>query len=72
MTQTIEKTVLEEEEIYLVIPEVIEEVKEKIEPKPKKKFFKKYSKSHKKQIDINKLKNKLDANIYRGGIFPPH
>jgi len=73
MVQTYEKTKLVQNENLLIIPEneeIKEFVKEKIDHRPKKKFFKKFSKSHEKQIDINKLKNKIDANIYRGGFFP--
>ncbi|KKN57049.1 hypothetical protein LCGC14_0566070 [marine sediment metagenome] len=72
MAQTILKEELEQNDIVIIIPEDVEIkeiIKEKIEQKPKKKFFKKYSKYHKNQIDINKLKNKLDANTYRGGFF---
>ena len=68
MVQTILETELEQNEIIFLIPEQIG--KKLIKRKPKKKFFKKYSKSHKKSIDLNKLKNKIDASVYRGGFFP--
>ena len=68
MVQSLLETELEQNEIVIFIPEQIG--KSEIKQKPKKKFFKKKSKSHKKLIDINKLKNKIDANVYRGGFFP--
>jgi hypothetical protein len=65
--------VLEKEEIYILIPE-IEEVAEKVEEKPKKVKRKlklgKYAKQHQGRIDINKMKNKVDANIYRASLYP--
>jgi len=67
MVQTLLETELEQNEIVILIPEQIG--KKKLKQEPKKKFFTKFSKSHKKTIDINKLKNKIDANIYRGGFF---
>lgn len=67
MVQTLVETELEQNEIVILIPEQIG--KKKLKQKPKKKFFTKFSKSHKKTIDINKLKNKIDANIFRGGLF---
>ena len=69
MVQIYEKTELEENDIVVVIPDK-EEIKIEVKQKPKKKLFKKYSKFHKNQIDINKLKNKINANIYRGGLIP--
>ncbi|KKK42138.1 hypothetical protein LCGC14_0564370 [marine sediment metagenome] len=72
MAQKLEKVELDQIEILSIIPEK-EEIKEKvnviINQKPRKKFFKKFSKSHEQQIDINKLKNKIDASIYRGGFY---
>ncbi|KKM23883.1 hypothetical protein LCGC14_1610660 [marine sediment metagenome] len=73
MAQTLEKTKLVQNKHILIIPEnaeIKEIVTKKIDQKPKKKFFKKFSKSHEKQISINRIKNRVDANIYRGGFFP--
>jgi len=73
MVQIFDKTKLERKDIVILIPEG-EELKEKIDEKVekilKKKIFHRYSKSHEKKIDIDKLKKKMDANIYRGGLFP--
>ena len=73
MVQIFEKAKLGQKDIIILIPEE-EELKEKIDEKVeqilKKKIFHRYSKSHEKKIDIDKLKKKIDANIYRGGLFP--
>ncbi len=66
MVQVYEKPELEEimkqEEIFVVIPEkvIVEEKKEEVKPQKKSKLFKKRN----KPIDINKVKNRLDAKMY--------
>ncbi len=59
--------VFEKEAIYILIPE-IEEKAEKIKEKPKKVKKKlklrKHVKQHQERIDVNKMKNKLDASRY--------
>ena len=67
MVQIFDKTELEQEEIFIIIPEkeeIKEKIEEKVEQKPKKKLFKRYSKSHEKQIDINKARRNLDTKMY--------
>jgi len=70
MVQIFDKTELERKDILILIPAEEELIDEKVEQILKKKIFKRYSKSHEKKIDIDKLKKKIDANIYRGGLFP--
>jgi len=75
MVQIFDKAELERKDIIILIPEEEElELKERIDDQVeqilKKKIFHRYSKSHEKQIDINKLKKNVDANIYRTGFFP--
>ena len=59
--------VLGKEAIYVILPE-IEEKAEKVDEKPKeikkKLKFRKHAKQHQERIDINKLKNKMDASRY--------
>jgi len=59
--------VLEKEAIYIILPE-IEEKAEKVEEKPKeikkKLKFRKHANQHQERIDINKIKNKMDASTY--------
>jgi len=59
--------VLEKEAIYVILPE-IEEKAEKVDEKPKeikkKLKFRKHAKQHQERIDINKIKNKMDASRY--------
>ena len=73
MVQIFDKAELERKDIIILIPEE-EELKERIDDQVeqilKKKIFHRYSKSHEKQIDIDKLKKNIDANIYRTGFFP--
>jgi len=58
---------LEKEAMYIVLPEIEEKV-EKVEEKPKeitiKPKFRKHAKQHQERIDINKIKNKMDASRY--------
>ncbi len=72
MVQIFDKAELERKDIIILIPE--EEFKERIDDQVeqilKKKIFHRYSKSHEKQIDIDKLKKNIDANMYRTGFFP--
>ncbi|MCK4284983.1 MAG: hypothetical protein KAX18_02220 [Candidatus Lokiarchaeota archaeon] len=70
MVQIFDKTELERKDILILIPMEEELIDEKVEQILKQKIFKRYSKSHEKKIDIDKLKKKIDANIYRGGLFP--
>jgi len=60
--------VLEKKAIYTILPE-IEEKAEKVEEKPKeikkKLKFRKHAKQHQERIDINKIRNKMDASRYR-------
>ena len=57
--------VIEKKPIYIILPE-IEEKAEKVEEKPKeikkKLKFRKHAKQHQERIDINKIKNKMDAS----------
>lgn len=69
MVQIFEKTKLERKDILILIPEEEEIIDEKVEQILKKKIFHRYSKSHEKKINIDKLKNKIDTNIYRGRLF---
>ena len=69
MVQIFDKTELEQKDILILIPEEKELIDEKVEQILKKKIFHRYSKSHEKKINIDKLKNKIDANIYRGRLF---
>ncbi|MFX1593858.1 MAG: hypothetical protein ACFFB6_05000 [Promethearchaeota archaeon] len=65
--------VLEDEEIYVFIPEVeekAEKVKEKAKKVKRKVRASKYGKFHEKEFYINKIKNNLDARIIRGNFFP--
>jgi len=59
--------VLEKEAIYIILPE-IEEKAEKVEEKPKeikkKLKFRKHAKQYQERIDINKIKNKMNASTY--------
>ncbi|MEE9377733.1 MAG: hypothetical protein V3V33_06820 [Candidatus Lokiarchaeia archaeon] len=59
--------VFEKEAIYIIIPE-IEEKAEKVKEKPKKVKkglkLRKHVKQHQNRIDINKIRNKMDASRY--------
>ncbi|MFW9829125.1 MAG: hypothetical protein ACFFEY_16225 [Candidatus Thorarchaeota archaeon] len=66
--------VLENKELYVIIP-LLEEKAEKvenIEKKVKRKLIKlgKHAKQHEGKIDIKKVKNYADANVYRAGLYP--
>ncbi len=67
MVQVLEKkeleNLVEQEEIFIVIPEQEIEIAEKEEQKPEKKsrLFRK----HKKAVCIDKIKRNLDSNVYR-------
>ena len=64
--------VIEKEAIYIILPE-IEEKAEKVEEKPKeikKKFkFRKHAKQHQERININKIRNNMDASRYRASLY---
>ena len=64
--------VLEKEAYYILLPE-IEEKAEKVEEKPKeikyKLKFRKHAKQHQERIDINKIKNKMDASRYGASFY---
>lgn len=64
--------VLEKEAIYIILPE-IEEKAEKVQEKPKeikkKLKFRKHAKQHQERIDINKIKNKMNASRYRATFY---
>ena len=64
--------VLEKEAFYILLPE-IEEKAEKVEEKPKeikyKLKFRKHAKQHQERIDINKIKNKMDASRYGASFY---
>ena len=66
------KQILEKEEIFVIIP-VVEEKAEKAKLKSKevkqKSKIRKHSKKHQQNIDINKIKNKINASIYNAGIY---
>lgn len=59
--------ILEKEPIYIIIPE-IEEKAENVKEKPNKikKTLKlrKHAKQHQERIDINRIRNKIDASRY--------
>ncbi len=63
---------LEKETIYIILPE-IEEKAEKVQEKPKeikkKLKFRKHAKQHQERIDINKIKNKMNASRYRATFY---
>lgn len=63
---------LEKEAIYIILPE-IEEKAEKVQEKPKeikkKLKFRKHAKQHQERIDINKIKNKMNASRYRATFY---
>ena len=69
MVQIFEKTKLGRKDILILVPEEEELIDEKVEQILKKKIFHRYSKSHEKKINIDKLKSKIDTNIYRGRLF---
>ncbi|TKJ18258.1 MAG: hypothetical protein CEE43_18530 [Promethearchaeota archaeon Loki_b32] len=64
--------VFEKEPFYIVLPE-IEEKAEKVEEKPKeikkKLKFRKHAKQHQERIDINKIRNKMNASRYRATLY---
>jgi len=64
--------VFEKEEIYIIIP-AIEEKEEKVKEKPRKIKNKiklrKHAKQHQERIDINKIRNKMDASRYRATFY---
>ena len=64
--------VIEKEAIYIILPK-IEEKAEKVEEKPKeikKKFkFRKHAKQHQERININKIRNNMDASRYRASLY---
>ncbi|MHA2037486.1 MAG: hypothetical protein ACW98X_13710 [Promethearchaeota archaeon] len=53
---------VEQEEVFVVIPEkvIIEVKKEELKPQKTSKLFKR----NKKPIDINKVKNSIDTKLY--------
>lgn len=63
---------LEKEAIYIILPE-IEEKAEKVQEKPKeinkKLKFRKHAQQHQERIDINKIKNKMNASRYRATFY---
>ena len=66
------KQILEKEEVYIIIP-VVEKKAEKAKEKSKgfkqKRKIRKQSYKHKKNIDINKIKNNIDASLYGARIY---
>ncbi|MFW9969005.1 MAG: hypothetical protein ACFFDF_02315 [Candidatus Odinarchaeota archaeon] len=70
MVQLFER--LEKEAIYIVIPEVKEKAK-KVEEK-KKQFnrearIKRYAKQHQERVNINKIRNKVDACRFQVNLY---
>ena len=64
--------ILEKEKIYIIIP-VLEEKAEKTQEKSKeikqKRKLRKDSRKHQKNIDVNKIKNRIDASKYSAGFY---
>ena len=62
----------EKEEIYIIIP-VVEEKAEKAKQKSKdvkqKCKLRINSKKHQKNINVNKIKNRIDASRYNAGLY---
>lgn len=64
--------VLEKEEIYILIPEIkekAEKVKEKQKKIRKKMKILKHSTHLQENININKMKNKIDSSIFRVNFY---
>ncbi len=61
-------------EYFIVLPEVEEKTEEKIKTKEgdtkQKEKLLKLAKRHQGKVNIVKMKNKIDASIYRGGMYP--
>lgn len=59
--------IYEKEAIYIILPE-IEEKAEKVKEKPsklkKKLKLRNHSKQHQERINVNKIRNKMDASRY--------
>ncbi len=64
--------ILEKEEIYIIIPEIeekAEKAKEKSKKIKQKRKLRIHSRKHQKNIDVNKIKNMIDASRYNAGFY---
>ncbi|MHA1914920.1 MAG: hypothetical protein ACW986_08955 [Promethearchaeota archaeon] len=61
-------------EYFVIFPETEEKVEELAEKKvkltKKQSRSRKYAKQHQEKVNVVKMKNKIDASIYRGGLYP--
>jgi len=57
-------------EYFIVLPEVEEKIETKEGTAKQKEKLLKLAKRHQGKVNIVKMKNKIDASIYRGGLYP--